>query len=47
MKINPNYWNQPRTSKTGVTVPAGLALNANGKSTTVNANTPSGTYTVV
>ena len=30
---------------TGVTVPAGLTLNANG-TITVNANTPSGTYTV-
>ena len=38
--------NPGEVSVTGVTVPAGLTLNADG-TITVNANTPSGTYTVV
>ncbi|WP_220485195.1 DUF11 domain-containing protein, partial [Flavobacterium sp. SOK18b] len=38
--------NPGQVSLTGVTVPAGLTLNSDG-TITVNANTPSGTYTVV
>ncbi|MFN7100423.1 MAG: gliding motility-associated C-terminal domain-containing protein, partial [Flavobacterium sp.] len=38
--------NPGQVALTGVTVPAGLTLNADG-TITVNANTPSGTYTVV
>ncbi|MGZ9677470.1 beta strand repeat-containing protein, partial [Flavobacterium sp. GNP001] len=38
--------NPGQVTLTGVTVPAGLTLNANG-TITVNANTPSGSYTVV
>jgi hypothetical protein len=44
--LNPTIGTNPgQVTLTGVTVPAGLTLNANG--TITNANTPSGTYTVV